>query len=137
VLTYDYRLTINTKTKMAIVTDLTFEQINDAAIADSEIGEAIFSFNNGILSLNIGKLTGDTFTGLENLGVVESMFKLRKLCGEAQTAVNAEIANNPSEQLSSFPPFTFGIPSAQGLVAVTQVQTVQLPLMANTVVGTN
>ena len=122
---------------MAIISDLTFEQVNEAAIADANIGEAIFSYAGGILSLDIGKLTGDTFAGLTDAGFVEAIFKLRKLAGEAQVAVNEDIATTPAEQLTSFPPFTYGIPSATGLVSVTQIQTVQLPLMANTVVGTN
>lgn len=122
---------------MAKVSDLTFEQLNDAAIADENIGEAIFAYAGGVLSLNIGKLTGDTFAGLTDAGFIEALFKLRKLAGEAQVAVNDAIATTASEELTSFPPFTYGIPSATGLVAVTQIQTVQLPLMANTIVGTN
>jgi len=120
---------------MAAITDLTFEQLNDAAIADSQIGEAIFSYSNGVLSLNLNKLTGDNFTDLDNEGVCESLFKLRKLAGDAQVLANSTVL--PNEQLTSFPPFTFGLPSAQGLVRVSQIQTVQLPLLANTVVGTN
>lgn len=120
---------------MAIISDLTFEQINDAAIADANIGQAIFSYAGGILSLDMNKLTGDTFTGLDDDGVCEAMFKLRKLAGDAQTEVNSAVL--PAEQLTSFPPFTYGLPSASGLVRVNQIQTVQLPLLANTVVGTN
>ena len=120
---------------MATVSDLTFEQVNEAAIADANIGEAIFSYAGGILSLDIGKLTGDTFAGLSDEGFVEVMFKLRKLAGDAQTEVNSTAL--PEEQLTSFPPFTYGLPSANGLVRVNQIQTVQLPLLANTVVGTN
>lgn len=120
---------------MSAIKDLTFEQLNDAAIADSQIGEAIFSFSGGILSLDLNKLTGDNFTGLANEGVCESLFKLRKLAGDAQVEVNTGVA--PAEQLTSFPPFTFGLPSAAGLVRVSQIQVVQLPLLANTIVGTN
>lgn len=122
---------------MAIVSDLSFDSINDAAIADSSIGQAIFSISADAILLDLKKLTGDSFTALTDEGFCEVMFKLRKLAGDAQTAVNAAVATTPSEELTSFPPFTYGIPSDQGLVAVTQVQTVQLPLLANTVVGTN
>jgi hypothetical protein len=122
---------------MAKVTDLTFTQLNDVATQDPDIADNIFSIINNKLVLDIGVLTGDNYSTPEESGICEVMFKLRKLCGEAQIAVNALIATTPAEQLTSFPPFTFGIPSAQGLVGVTQVQTVQLPLMANTVRGSN
>jgi hypothetical protein len=122
---------------MAIVTNLTFDELNDAAIADSSIGQAVFSFSGDTISLDIKKLTGDSFTSIENSGVVEFMFKLRKLAGEAQLAVNTAVATTPQEQLTSFPQFTYGIPSASGFVPVTQIQTIQIPLNANTALGTN
>lgn len=122
---------------MAIVKDLTFEQLNDAAIADSNIGEAIFAYAGGILSLDIGKLTGDTFTGLTDEGFMEFMYKIRKLAGEAQIVVNTAIATTPDEELTSFPSFSFGFPSEEGLVDVTQTTTYQIPLGINTIVGTN
>jgi len=120
---------------MAAITDLTFEQLNDAAIADANIGEAIFSFAGDTITLDIKKLTGDAFSAITDEGVCEALFKLRKLAGDAQTEVNSTAL--PDEALTSFPPFTYGLPSANGLVRVNQIQTVQLPLLANTVVGTN
>ncbi|WP_342597701.1 hypothetical protein VKI21_06985 [Cyanobacterium aponinum UTEX 3222] len=121
---------------MAAITDLTFEQLNNAAIADPNIGEAIFSFAGDTITLDVKKLTGDSFTAITDEGICEVMFKLRKLCSEAQETVNESVVD-PDEQLTSFPPFTYGLPSAQGLVTVNQIQTVQLPLLANTVKGTN
>ena len=120
---------------MAAITDLTFEQLNDAAIADPNIGQAIFSFSGDTITLDIKKLTGDSFTAITDEGVCEALFKLRKLAGEAQETVNATA--QPGEELISFPPFTYGIPSANGLVTVNQIQTVRLPLLANTVIGAN
>ena len=122
---------------MAIVKNLTYEQLNDAAIADLSIGQAIFSLSGDTIMLDVKKLTGDINTAIDNSGVVEFMFKLRKLAGEAQTAVNAAVATTPQEQLSSFPPFTYGIPSASGFVPITQIQSIQIPLNANTALGTN
>lgn len=121
---------------MAAITDLTFEQLNNAAIADENMGEAIFSISGDTITLDIKKLTGDSFTAITDEGICEVMFKLRKLCSDAQEVVNTTVTN-PDEELTSFPPFTYGLPSAQGLVTVNQIQTVQLPLLANTVKGTN
>lgn len=122
---------------MATVTDLTFEAINNAAIADSSIGQAIFSITGDTISLNVKTLTGDSFSGLTDEGVLEFMYKLRKLCSDAQATVNELVATDPSEELNSFPPFTFGIPSADGLVEVSQVQSMFIPLASNSVKGIN
>lgn len=122
---------------MAIVRDLTFEQLNDAAIADPNIGEAIFSYASGAITLDAQKLTGDTFTALTDEGFLEVIYKLRKLAGEAQIAVNADIATTPDEELTSFPEFSYGLPSSEGFVDVTHVSTYQLPLGVNTIYGTN
>lgn len=70
---------------------------------------------------------GDSFTDIDNKGVVEFMFKIRKLVGEAQTLVNNSFATNSSENLSSFPAYSYSLPINE-LVEVTQVQTVLLPL---------
>ncbi|AUC61768.1 phage hypothetical protein [Cyanobacterium sp. HL-69] len=122
---------------MATVTDLTYEQLNDAAIADPNIGEAVFTFAGDTVSLDIKKLTKDTNAGLTDAGVLEFMYKLRKLAGEAQIAANDAIATTPDEELTSFPNFSFGIPSEEGFVEVTQVATYQIPLGINQVIGTN
>lgn len=122
---------------MAIVSDLTFQSINEAAIADPNIGVAVLSITGDVISLNVKALTGDAYTALTDIGVLEMMFKLRKLCTDAQVATNEAIATTPAEELNSFPPFSYGIPSASGLVDVSQTQTMRIPIVSNTVVGVN
>lgn len=120
---------------MANIVDLSFDELNAAAIADPNIGQAIFSFAGDTITLDIKKLNGDAFSAITDLGILEMMFKLRRLAGSAQETANLAVL--PEEQLTSFPPFTYGLPSSEGLVRVNQIQTVQLPLLANTVFGTN
>lgn len=122
---------------MAIVSDLTFQSINEAAIADPNIGVAVLSITGDVISLDVKALTGDSYAALSDEGVLEMMFKLRKLCTDAQVATNAAVANDPTEELNSFPPFSYGIPSATGLVDVSQTQTMRIPITSNTVVGVN
>jgi hypothetical protein len=122
---------------MAQVTDLTFEAINEAAIADPSIGVEILTLTGDVINLNVKALTGDSYTALDNNGVLEMMFKIRKLCTEAQSTVNENDATNASEELNSFPNFSYGIPSSDGYVEVTQTQAMKLPINANTIVGVN
>lgn len=122
---------------MAIISDLTFEQVNEAAIADSTIGQAIFSLSGDAIMLDVKKLCGDAYTALSNEGVLELAYKLRRILGIAQTAVNEDLATSPDEELTSFPAFSFGFPSEEGLVPVTQTTTFNIPLGINTIKGTN
>ncbi|MGL5872842.1 MAG: hypothetical protein ACRC2R_10825 [Xenococcaceae cyanobacterium] len=114
---------------MAVVTDLSFQQINDAASAP------IFTINGNVITLNINTLTGDTFASLADLGVSEVLYKLRRFCGDATETANAAVSEN--ERLLSFPPFTFAPPNSNGDVSVTQIQTFRIPLAVNTVKGSN
>lgn len=122
---------------MAIVQDLTFSELNTEAVALTSIGVPIFTLSGTDILLNVSALTGDTFTALTDSGFVEMMYKIRKLATLAQETVNEAIATTPEEELISFPTFSFSIPSSEGLVAVTQVQTVTLTLDDNVIVGTN
>lgn len=114
---------------MAVITDLSFEQVNEAAPAP------IFSINGNVITLNVNALTGDTYAAIADLGVSEVLYKLRRFCGDAAASANALVEDN--ERLLSFPPFTFAPPNANGDVSVTQIQTFRIPLAVNTVTGTN
>jgi hypothetical protein len=122
---------------MAIVQDLTFADINIEAVALPSIAAPIFTLSGTDILMNVSVLTGDTFTALSETGFIEMMYKIRKLANSAQTTVNAAIATLPEEALTAFPNFTFGLPSAAGLVEVTQVQTVVLSLDDSAIIGTN
>lgn len=110
------------------ITDLTFAQLNEASLADPMIADEIFAFSGDTIYLDLKKLTGDTFSGINDNGVVEFMFKLRNIAEKAQNLVNNLLATNASENLTSFPPYTYGLPSNDGLIEVTQIQTVLLPI---------
>lgn len=121
---------------MAAITDLTFEQVNDVAIADPNIGEAIFSITGDVISLNVKALTGDAFTAITDEGFVEMMLKLNKIASETQAIVN-ETATLPEEELTSFPTTTYGLPDAKGNISISYVTRYSIPLNINNVKGVN
>jgi coenzyme F420-reducing hydrogenase alpha subunit len=122
---------------MAIVQDLTFADLNVEAIALPSIAAPIFTLSGTDILMNVTALTGDTFTALSETGFIEMMYKIRKLASLAQTTVNEATATTPEEELTAFPNFTFSLPSAEGLVEVTQVQSVVLSLDDSAIIGTN
>lgn len=122
---------------MAIVQDLSFAALNTEAVALPSIAAPIFTLSGTDILMNVSVLTGDTFTALTDTGFIEMMYKIRKLATLAQTTVNEAIATTPEEELTSFPPFSFSLPSSEGLIEVTQVQTVTLTLDDNVIVGAN
>lgn len=121
---------------MANITDLTFEEVNNVAIADPRIGQAIFSITGDVISLDLKALTGDSFTALTDGGFVEMMYKLNKIASETQIVVN-ETAALPEEELSSFPASTFGLPAEDGTVSVSYISNYNIPLSIDNVIGTN
>jgi hypothetical protein len=117
---------------MAQVTDLTYQELNNVAIADPNIGVAVFSLVGDSVMLDIKKLTGDSFTSLTETNFLEVMYKLRKLAGDTQKVVNATIAVTEEEELICFPDVSFsGI--SDGAIQVTQTQEFIIPLVANIV----
>lgn len=121
---------------MAAITDLTFEQVNNVAIADPKIGQAIFSITGDVISLNVKALTGDAYTAITDEGFVEMMYKLNKIASETQIEVNTTAAL-PEEELTSFPSSTFGLPAEDGSVSVSYVSNYNIPLSIDNVIGTN
>ena len=113
---------------MAAKIDLTFEEINTA------LGVTVFSASGSDIMMSVGTLTGDTYTGLTDEGIIEMLYKIRSACSTAQETVNETLADG--EKLDSFPGFSFS-PPADGYVTVTQSQTVRIPLDTATVIGTN
>lgn len=118
---------------MAQVTDLTYQELNDVAIGDPNIGVAIFSLVGDAIMLDVKKLTGDAFTSLTETNFLELMYKLRKLARDTQQIVNAANATNTAEELKSFPSESFSTILGNGTVKVTQSQEFTIPVVANIV----
>jgi hypothetical protein len=128
---------------MAVVTNLTFSEVNAETTADSKIGTNIFSINAGVVSMNVSALTGDTYADLDDPALCELFYKLHKYCQRAQETVNNAVAIDgdgnivEAETLKTFSPVTFGIPSALGQVDVDLSQSILLSLDDSAPVGVN
>jgi hypothetical protein len=94
------------------------------------------TLSSGKVVIDVGTITGETVDSLTDMGVVEFLYKVRQAAGNAQSTVNATISS-ASEQLSSFPGFSYSSPTSDGYVGVTQVTTVLIPLNTNNIFGTN
>ncbi|MEL7406334.1 MAG: hypothetical protein AAFN00_05150 [Cyanobacteria bacterium J06558_2] len=110
-------------------TDLTFTEL------DTALGGGALTLERDDIKISVKAITRDTYDNLSNEGVVEFIYKLRAACTTAQDVANAALPDG-EEALSSFPAFTFS-PPADGLVTVTQSQTVQIPLNTQSVIGTS
>lgn len=112
-----------------MATDLTFQQVNDT------FTQPIFTFSGSTISLNVALLTGDTYTGLSDNGVVELCFKLLKVCYQSQKDLNG---NNTTNRLESFTSPFYGTvqetdpPTISGSITVTG----KIPLNVDNVIGT-
>ena len=116
---------------MAAKTDLTFAELLAELPADS------IAYGSGDIVISLAAVTGDTFTSINNDGVCEALYKLRKAAGDAQVTANDAI-EDVDEQLTSFPTQTTGAFDAETLtVPITQVQQVLLNVDPNAVTGTN
>lgn len=111
-----------------MATDLTFQQVNDT------FTQNIFTISGTTISLNVALLTGDTYTGLSDNGVVELCFKLARACYQAQKEVNG---NNITDRLDSFSSPFYGTvqelnpPTIQASITVTG----KIPLDINNLTG--
>src|SRR6476620_5637581 len=105
-------------------------------LAFSELAAALpagaVTFTGGEILVHVGVITGDTYTALTDLGVVEFMYKIRSACTDAQTTSNATLDAGEAA-LAAFPNFAYGIPTAAGEVPVTQITAITLPLNTGTV----
>lgn len=113
-----------------MTTDLTFEQIN------TYLGNSAFTFDGTNIVLNVSTITGDTYSGLNNDGIIEFAFKLLKLCYDTQVNVNGTNTVDPLNSFSS--PFYGTVqngdpPTIQGSITVTGV----IPLNIDSVSGSN
>jgi hypothetical protein len=81
-------------------TNLTFTEVN------TEATNPVFAYASGNITLDLGELTGDTFTGLSDPKVVKAVWKLLDLCSLAQITVNDGVPEG--ERLSAFPRPTIG-----------------------------
>lgn len=109
-------------------TDLTFDELNVA------LGGAAITQSGDDITISVKAVTGDTKTALTDEGVIEAIYKLSVACAAAQNLANETL--EVGERLNTFTGGSFS-PPADGYVAVTQSQTVQIPLDSATVVGTN
>lgn len=119
---------------MAAKTDLTWQELDNALTAQGYADAVVVS--GGKVMLDVGVLTGVSTTALTQEGVCEFLYKLRFGAGNAQETANATITL-PEEQLTSFPPFSYGNPTVDGLIGVTQVSSFLIPLNLNSIFGTN
>lgn len=85
---------------MTAVTNLTFTQVN------AEATSPVFAYASGNITLDLGELTGDTFTGLSDPKVVKAVWQLLELCSLAQATANVEVPEG--ERLAAFPKATTG-----------------------------
>lgn len=122
---------------MAKITDLTFEDLNSAAVADLAYGNAIFTFSGGDIVLSTSALTGDTFSATSDFGFIEFFHKLRDLCTKAQAAVNEATATTPDEELTTFPSIVYSPPNSEGRLTAQHAQVVELSVNTSVVYGTN
>ena len=85
---------------MAAITNLTFAEVN------AEATSPVFAYASSNITLDLGELTGDTFTGLSDPKVVKAVWKLLELCTLAQVTANDGV--NEGERLAAFPKATIG-----------------------------
>ena len=115
---------------MAAITDLTWQQVQDAL----GIAGAI-ALDTGKIVIDTSLVTGDTIDGMTDMGVLKFLNKLIEACVEAQTTVNdGQVAG---ERLNAFSAPSFGNPT-NGAVVATRTIRFALQLDSTTqVVGTN
>lgn len=97
---------------MAAITDLTWSEVN------AEATSAIASFDVDDVIISLKALTGDTFTGLDDEGVCEALYKLSNLIRKAQGTKNDAGSPAAGEALNVISPFTFTGPDEDGVVLV-------------------
>lgn len=119
---------------MAVKSDLTWQELQ-AELTALGYTNAI-AVSGGKVVIDVGVITGETVDGMTDSGVVEFLYKIRQAAGNAQETVNEAITNT-AEQLTSFPAFSYGAPTADGFVSVTQVSSFLIPLNTSSILGTN
>ncbi|MGL5875762.1 MAG: hypothetical protein ACRC2R_25940 [Xenococcaceae cyanobacterium] len=115
---------------MAEITDLTFQQLVDAA------GKPFVTYDpyKGDLLISAQALTGKTYEGLGITGVCEAMYQILQICANAQIAVNEQA--EPGEQFTAFPPPTSGgFNPTTGTVRVTQTSLFNVQFAPSGVTG--
>lgn len=118
---------------MAAKTDLTWQELQ-TALTELGYGNAI-AVVEGKVMIDVGALSGDVVDGMADTGVSEFLYKFRQGAGTAQENVNEGLET--ADQLTSFPPFSYGNPTTDGFIPVTQVSSFRIPLNLNNVFGTN
>jgi hypothetical protein len=103
---YDYIHTFFAIEVNLVATDLTFEQVN------AEVENPIFSFGGGDITLSVSALTGETFAGLDDEGIVEMAAKLLAALVKAQTTANEGVVS--PNVLSAFLSVTPAAPTPNG-----------------------
>lgn len=107
--------------------DLSFQQIN------SFLGSNVFTIDGPKISLDVSAITGDTYSELSDLGIVEFAFKFLKACYDTQSSLNRS-ATTPLTSFSN--PFYGTVqnatpPTIEGSITVTGI----IPLDIDSVVG--
>src|SRR3712207_535590 len=97
---------------MAAITDLTWQQVQDALDATGAIAVA-----SGKVVITVETVTGDATATMTDAGVLKFINTLLDACLEAQTTANVNQVTG--EKLNSFSNPTYGAPS-NGNVLVTR-----------------
>lgn len=118
---------------MAAKTDLSWQEVQDELTAMGYT-DAV-AVVGGKIMIDVGVITGESVTAMTQEGVVEFLYKFRQGAGLAQTTANE--SQIEGEQLASFPPFSYGAPSEEGLIEVTQVSAFVIPLDTTSITGPN
>lgn len=114
-------------------TDLTWQEVQ-AELTLMGLPDAII-ISGGKVMIDVGVITGESITALSQSTFVEFLYKIREAAGKAQISVNNSLP--VEEQLQAFPLFSYGPPSEEGFVGVTQVSSFLIPLNTDTILGPN
>lgn len=110
--------------------DLTWSQVNTA------IGSNAISVSGGTVVIDVSVVLGDSITSLNDMKVVEFVYKLLVRCYNAQITANVGLTSNTLSSFSS--PSYSSVQDQNGLdptMDATMMCTVRVPLDTNLAVG--
>jgi len=113
---------------MAVKNDLTFAELA------ASLPTGAITFANGQISINVKTITDDNYAALTDAGVVKFFYLLRAAAGSAQDTVNAALVDG-DVPLQAFPEFSYGVPSPDGNIPVSQSVEAFLTVSTNVVKG--
>jgi len=110
--------------------DLTFQRVNQV------FGSEVFSFDGDNVTLNVGAITGDTYGGLTDMGIIEFAYKLMKVFYDTQVDFNLTRTTNRLNSFSS--PFYGSVQNTTTPKIIAGITVIgEMPLAVDTINGTN